>query len=429
MPYSTPLASRCCRRMSSRSEPGGPASGNASSAHARRHHARPGQLPRQALPQMLAEGRHVLAPARRQERMQVRRRAIAPDGCRNRRSSSCCDAPACCEPERSSHVPPGLRRHYRARLVGDRPVAQARIGLERVVDQNLRQSIVRKARPAARRRRRNASADSRSRTAACGRSRCAPACARAVADRPSARRPAASVKRTCSRMMLRRRPVDPRHLRPHAAPGLVGPPQQRRQPGEARFDQHQLERGELLEHALGEEAQQLRFERRRLRDVILHPVRRPARRGRRMAIGAAGVNADREPVLFGRRIDRPIGAAAEQHLAHGKQQHLHEAAVGREPLDLRAPPAPGLCAGSRIDARRRGSRSSSSFAIQSFTAAHSAAAMSSLNSATAPCSTLQMAKRVPKGSSACRRIASRSPPGSPDVCRQSGRALSGEFGG
>ena len=74
----------------------------------------------------------------------------------------------------------------------------------------------------------------------------------------------------------------------------------------------------------------------------------------------------------------------------------------------------GLCGGTRIDARNRGSRSSSSFATQSFTAEHSAIAMSSLNSATAPCSTLQIAIELPNGSSAWRRIASRSPAGAPD---------------
>ncbi len=88
-----------------------------------------------------------------------------------------------------------------------------------------------------------------------------------------------------------------------------------------------------------------------------------------------------------------------------------------------------LCSGTRIDARNRGSRSSSSFATQSLTAEHSAIAMSSLNSATAPCSTLQIAIELPNGSSAWRRIASRSPAGAPVGCRQSGRALSGEFGG
>ena len=35
----------------------------------------------------------------------------------------------------------------------------------------------------------------------------------------------------------------PRHLAPHAAPGLVRSPQEARQPGEARFDHHHLELG------------------------------------------------------------------------------------------------------------------------------------------------------------------------------------------
>ena len=85
MPTSTPLASRCCRRIRSRSEPGGPSSGKASTRRPDARHARPGELAGQALPQVLAEGRHVLAPARRQERIEVRRLARTPDGCRNRR--------------------------------------------------------------------------------------------------------------------------------------------------------------------------------------------------------------------------------------------------------------------------------------------------------------------------------------------------------
>ena len=44
-------------------------------AHAARHHARIGQLPGQAMTHMLAEGRQVLAPARGQERVQLRGRA------------------------------------------------------------------------------------------------------------------------------------------------------------------------------------------------------------------------------------------------------------------------------------------------------------------------------------------------------------------
>ena len=133
---------------------------------------------------------------------------------------------------------------------------------------------------------------------------------------------------------LGRRTVDPWHLGAHAAPGFAGAPQQVRQPGEARFAQHQPQRWKLLEHALGEEAQELRFERRRLRDVVLHPVGRPARRHRRVPVGAAGVDADGEPVLFGRRVDRPVWPASEQHVAHGEQQHLDETPIRRHSLDL-----------------------------------------------------------------------------------------------
>ena len=79
----------------------------------------------------------------------------------------------------------------------------------------------------------------------------------------------------------------------------------------------------------------MRFERRRLRDVVLDPVRRPARRHRRVPIGAAGVDADGESVLLRGGVDRPVGAAAEQHVAHGEQQHLDEAAILRHALDLR----------------------------------------------------------------------------------------------
>ena len=147
-----------------------------------------------------------------------------------------------------------------------------------------------------------------------------------------------------------------------------------------------------------------------------------------MAVGAAGMNADRQAEPLGGGIDRPVEAPPEQHVAHRGQQHLHEAPVGGDPLDL-GDGEVGLCPGTRIDARRRGSRSSSSFATQSLTAAHSAAAMSSLNSAIAPCSGLQIAKREPNRSSASRRIMSRSPPGAPPGERQSGRAASGEFGG
>ena len=104
-----------------------------------------------------------------------------------------------------------------------------------------------------------------------------------------------------------------------------------------------------------------------------------------------------EAVLFRRRVDRPVAPAAERACrpspasAPGRSGGRRRAARSRPRRD------PDCACGTRIEARSRGSRSSNSFAVQSLTAAHSAAAMSSLNSAIAPCSTLQMAKRVPNG--------------------------------
>ena len=79
---------------------------------------------------------------------------------------------------------------------------------------------------------------------------------------------------------------------------------------------------------------QLRLEGAGLGHVVLHPVGRPAGVGGRVAVGAAGVDAHRQPVLLAGGEQRPVGAAAERRLAHGQEQHLHEAPVGRQPLDL-----------------------------------------------------------------------------------------------
>ena len=290
--------------------------------------------------------------------------------------------------------------------------------------------IRRTSRPAAlragRRRRRTASAGSRSRTAASGRSRCARACAAAL-------RPVRRIDRLQGQAHmiaddLRRRDDRSRHLRPHAAPGLAGAPEQGRQPGEAGLDQHHLQLGELLEHALGEEADELALEGGRLRDVVLDPVRGPAGR-----VGAAdrccrhgcrsAARASRPP----RRSASRCGARAACRPSPSSSTWTKRRSFATRSISATA--ACGSCSGTRIEARSRGSRSSNSLATQSFTARQSAAAMSSLNSATAPCSVLQIAKRVPNGraprAGSCRdcRRARRSAP------RQSGRALSGEFGG
>ncbi len=115
---------------------------------------------------------------------------------------------------------------------------------------------------------------------------------------------------------------------------LVNAPEIGGQPGDAGFQQHHGQRREPGEHALGDQAGELRLEAGRLVDVVLGEVARPADRRDRMAIGAAGVDADRQPVALGGGIDRPVLAASERQLAADQQQHLHEAAVGGDPFDL-----------------------------------------------------------------------------------------------
>ncbi|MBN8907281.1 MAG: Asp-tRNA(Asn)/Glu-tRNA(Gln) amidotransferase subunit GatA [Rhodospirillales bacterium] len=89
----------------------------------------------------------------------------------------------------------------------------------------------------------------------------------------------------------------------------------------------------------------------------------------------------------------------------------------------------GLCIGITMEARRRGSRSSHSAAIQSLIARHSAAERSSPKMTCAPCRQFRMAYWVPTLSSSCDWSSARSVPGLPFAGRQSGRALSGEPGG
>ena len=53
-----------------------------------------------------------------------------------------------------------------------------------------------------------------------------------------------------------------------------------------------------------------------------------------MAETAAGMDADRQAVLFSGFVDRPVLPAAERKFGHRQQQDLDEAVVGREALDL-----------------------------------------------------------------------------------------------
>ena len=53
-----------------------------------------------------------------------------------------------------------------------------------------------------------------------------------------------------------------------------------------------------------------------------------------MTIGAAGVNPDRQIMLFSGFVDRPINPAPKRHVAHCRDQHLDKPAVGGEPLNF-----------------------------------------------------------------------------------------------
>ena len=46
------------------------------------------------------------------------------------------------------------------------------------------------------------------------------------------------------------------------------------------------------------------------------------------------MDADRQVMPLRRRVDRPVEALAERHVAHRRHEHLHEAPVGRAALDL-----------------------------------------------------------------------------------------------
>ena len=103
----------------------------------------------------------------------------------------------------------------------------------------------------------------------------------------------------------------------------------RGQPGEAGLQQHDLQVGELGEHALADQRRQRGLEGGGLRGVVLGVVGGPAERRDRMAIGAAGVDADRQPVLLGGGVYRPVVTLAQRHVVHHQQQDLHEALVRR----------------------------------------------------------------------------------------------------
>ena len=91
----------------------------------------------------------------------------------------------------------------------------------------------------------------------------------------------------------------------------------------------------LAEHALADQAQQLRLEGQRGGDVILQMVGRPAIAGGGVPRGGAGMDGERQAVPLGRRPDRPEQPLAQRHVAHGQHHHLHEARIAGAALDFR----------------------------------------------------------------------------------------------
>ena len=130
------------------------------------------------------------------------------------------------------------------------------------------------------------------------------------------------------------RALHPGHLGAQAAPGLVRAPQEVRQPADAGVEQHHAQAGELAEDALVDEAQQLPLEHLRLARMVLGVEGGPAGRGRRVAVGAAGVDRHRQAEALRRAPDRAVHPPAQRRFGHRRQQHGHEAPVRRQALDL-----------------------------------------------------------------------------------------------
>ena len=215
----------------------------------------------------------------------------------------------------------------------DGGLLQTGVGGQRVVDVIAADAVGRQAGRQSFGRRRNASAGSRWRTAACRRRRCG-------------RRMRSDFRRAGGVERLHRQadvlahqfgggPGEPRRLAAQAAPGLDRAPQEARAARSRRIRSGQRAgSGKWLNTPSPISDSNWAFEPHGLADVVLHEVRRPAVRGGRVAEGAAGVDADGQVVFHRGLVDRPVVAAPEQHLAGGQQLHLHEAAVGGATFDF-----------------------------------------------------------------------------------------------
>ena len=121
----------------------------------------------------------------------------------------------------------------------------------------------------------------------------------------------------------------------HAGPGAIEAPGDRGDPGEAAFDHDDFKLGEAGEDAFGDQGDREVLLREGDVVLLLDVERRPARRGRRVAVIAGGVQADGEVVAGGGFVDRPVAAAAEGFDGVGGHRDLREVGVPRPVLDFR----------------------------------------------------------------------------------------------
>ena len=134
--------------------------------------------------------------------------------------------------------------------------------------------------------------------------------------------------------VLRRELLQARRVVAGDRVGRVHRPLQRPGPGEARFDERDLQAGEPVEHALADQAHREPLDRHVQPDVLLQVVRRRATAPVAVARLAAHV-AHRDEVR--RRagfVDRPVLPVAPLAFRVAAHHHLDEARVIGEPLDL-----------------------------------------------------------------------------------------------
>src|SRR5262250_931351 len=103
-----------------------------------------------------------------------------------------------------------------------------------------------------------------------------------------------------------------RYLGLERLPVLVHAPAERRHPGEARLDHHDLELRITLEHAFENEAHDLRLAAGGMLGHVLDIERGPAGVAGGAAAGAEPADADWKPGLDRRLVDRPVAALAQK---------------------------------------------------------------------------------------------------------------------